>query len=121
MTADIKTELAKRGLTIIQDAISQNALPVAVHQIKFVCSILAKDIENWEDSTQKELLETTLKKLDDKYIEFLNPKVEINDVVPAEQQLALVEVKRREIAHEIYNLINEIIELLAKNCQGVLG
>ncbi|XRP97810.1 hypothetical protein ACO3UB_08425 (plasmid) [Methanocaldococcus sp. 16A] len=121
MSVDIKTELARRALLIIQDAISQNAVQVAVQQTKFLVSILAPEIEEWEES-EKSLLEGYLENLDKKFEEFLNPKLEIeNDVVPAELQAALAERKRRELANDIYSCVNDVVKKLIKNCRGVFG
>ncbi|WP_456416660.1 hypothetical protein [Methanocaldococcus sp.] len=120
MTVDIRTELARRALLIIQDAISQNAVPVIVQQTKFLISILSSEIENLEDS-EKTILENCLNILEEKYKEFMNPSIKIEDVVPAEQQMLMVESKRKEIANEIYNVVNDIIKKLIIHCRGVFG
>jgi len=121
MTADIKTELARRALLIIQDAISQNAIPVMVQQTKFLVAILAAEIEENFDDSEKDMLENFMKTLDGKYQEFLNPAIRLEGVVPAEQQMAMVEAERRKIANEIYNCVNDIVKKLITHCRGVFG
>ncbi|WP_292459340.1 hypothetical protein [Methanothermococcus sp.] len=109
--------MVQKTLFTIQEAITQGNIPVGVNNTNFLISLIKTE---FEDKAALELLQAHQEKLSKLYSEFYNPTVDV-DEISIDLQKAMIEHERMKIAREIYNCINNIVELIIEHGGGVLG